>query len=429
MNSAGEPNEPDRARRYLLRAAGEPAIHDLRDNQAQQGARAGVASRPADSRVPASLRAAGYFLPDDWILWHSEGSLEAIKLSSGDHVRVEGTPGDDASLSKLPASVWDSLARFEPLLGQLREQLQKEALQPLTRETVLRGSGWKHLFVELTAKCNEQCVHCYAESSPARTEALAWPELSKVLKDAKALDFDLVQLTGGDPLISPHCVQAVQFAKEIGIPQVEIYTNGLALRGRTYDRLREIAPSFAFSFYSHNAETHDAITRTPGSHARTARAIRRAVDDGLDVRVGVVAMGKNQHDASKTHEYLLGLGVPDGSVAFDQMRDVGRGEATSLEPNTRPAGIHTGGVESARPRNFGGSAAVSYDGQVYPCIFSRHLPLGSIYDAGLEAILTSAEPIAPQGKNLLQARARWGEKLSCWECQARSILLDGSYNA
>ena len=429
MNSAGEPNEPDRARRYLLRAAGEPGIRDLRDYQAQQGARAGVASRRADSRVPASLHATGYFLPNDWILWHSEGLLEAIKLSSGDHVRVEGTPGNDASLSKLPASVWDSLARFEPLLGQLREQLQKEALQPLTRETVLRGSGWKHLFVELTAKCNEQCVHCYAESSPARAEALAWPELSKVLKDAKALDFDLVQLTGGDPLISPHCVQAVQFAKEIGIPQVEIYTNGLALRGRTYDRLRELAPSFAFSFYSHNAETHDAITQTPGSHARTARAIRRAVDDGLDVRVGVVSMGKNQHDASKTHEYLLGLGVPDGSIAFDQMRDVGRGDATLLETSTRPAGVHTGGVESTRPRNFGGSAAVSYDGQVYPCIFSRHLPLGSIYDASLEAILTSAEPIAPQGKNLLQARERWGEKLSCWECQARSVLLDGNCNA
>ena len=375
------------------------------------------------------MNATGYFLPDDWILWHSEGLLEATKLSSGDHVRVEGMPEGDVSLSELPPSVWDSLARFEPLLGQLREQLQEEVLRPLTRETLLRGSGWRQLFVELTAKCNEKCVHCYAESSPASTEALAWPELRKVLEDAKALDFDLVQLTGGDPLISPHCVHAVEFAREIGIQQLEIYTNGLALRGRTYDRLRELGPSFAFSFYSHNAETHDAITQTPGSHGRTARAIRRAVDDGLDVRVGVVSMGKNQHDASKTHEYLLGLGVPDGSIAFDQMRDVGRGDATPLEADTRPAGVHTGGVESTRPRNFGGSAAVSYDGQVYPCIFSRHLPLGSIYDASLEAILTSAEPIAPQGRNLLQVRARWGEKLSCWECQARSVLLDGSCNA
>jgi sulfatase maturation enzyme AslB (radical SAM superfamily) len=187
----------------------------------------------------------GYFLPNDWILWRSEGFLEAIKLSSGDQIRIEGTPDNDAPLSELHASVWDSLAQFEPLLGQLREQLQEAALQPLTRETVLRGSGWRQLFVELTAKCNEQCVHCYAESSPVRAEALTWPEISRVLEDAKALDFALVQLTGGDPLISAHCVRAVEFANEIGIPRVEIYTNGLALRGDTYDRLRALAPSFA----------------------------------------------------------------------------------------------------------------------------------------------------------------------------------------
>jgi len=153
------------------------------------------------------------------------------------------------------------------------------------------------------------------------------------------------------------------------------------------------------------------------------------VDDGLNVRVGVVSMEQNQHDASKTYEYLVGLGVRDDSIAFAQMRDVGRGDATPIEADVRPAGVQSGGVESARPRNFGGSAAVSYDGQVYPCIFSRHLPLGSIYDTSLEAILTSAEPIALQKDKLLTARAQWGEKLSCWECQTRSVLLDGSCNA
>jgi MoaA/NifB/PqqE/SkfB family radical SAM enzyme len=136
-------------------------------------------------------------------------------------------------------------------------------------------------------------------------------------------------------------------------------------------------------------ETHDAITRTPGSHGRTVRAIRRAVDDGLKVRVGVISMVENQHDASETRQYLQGLGVPDDSIRFDQMRDVGRGNPSAVETNAQPVGVQTGGVESARPRNFG----------------------------------------APPRKSLLQARERWGEKLSCWECQARSVLLDGSCNA
>ncbi|MBW2191681.1 MAG: radical SAM protein [Deltaproteobacteria bacterium] len=165
------------------------------------------------------------------------------------------------------------------MLGQLREQLEGQTLQPLTRETVLRGSGWKQLFVELTAKCNEQCVHCYAESSPARVEALAWPEIRNVLKDAKALDFGLVQLTGGDPLISPHCVQAVEFAEEIGIPRIEIYTNGLALRGRTYDRLRELAPSFAFSFYSYNPFPSTRTIPKPMMPLPRHRAVMHALSE------------------------------------------------------------------------------------------------------------------------------------------------------
>jgi len=373
----------------------------------------------------------GYFLPNDWILWQSEGLLQATKLSSGEQIRIEGQPGVDSLSGELSASVWDSLARFEPLVGQLHRQLQQESLQPLTREAVLRGSGWKQLFVELTAKCNEQCVHCYAESSPVRSEALAWPAIRRVLGDAKVLGFGLVQLTGGDPLISPYCIEAVELAGEIGIPQVEIYTNGLALRGRTYDRLRELAPSFAFSFYSHDADTHDAITQTPGSHTRTARAIRRAVEDGLNVRIGVILMQQNQYDASSTRDYLVGLGVPEDSVRFDRIRDVGRGYSMPPETDAEPAGasIQTGSVEKASPRDFGGSAAVSYDGTVFPCIFSRHLPLGSIHETSLETILGSQEPIATGKRSLLGARASWGEKLSCWECQARSALLTRAYDA
>ena len=367
----------------------------------------------------------GYFLPDDWILWQSEGLLEAIKLSSGEQIRIEGEVELGSSKGRLSASVWNSLARFEPLVGQLRTRLEERALQPLTRAAVLRGAGWRQLFLELTAKCNEQCVHCYAESSPARTEALAWTDIRAVLEDAKALGFGLVQLTGGDPLISPHCIRAVELAHELGIPRVEIYTNGLALRERTYERLRELAPSFAFSFYSHDPETHDAITQTPGSHVRTSRAIRRALADGLNVRVGVVSMKQNQHDASRTYEYLRSLGLPQGSIRFDRMRDVGRGQPTSPEAHA-PVGIQAGGVESQKPRDFGGSAAVSYDGKVYPCIFSRHLLLGSIRGTSLEAILTSAEPIASRKKSLLSAEEQWGGKLSCWECRARSALLERS---
>jgi MoaA/NifB/PqqE/SkfB family radical SAM enzyme len=366
----------------------------------------------------------GYFLPDDWILWRSETRLAAVRLSSGEQLEIDAGPDLDIFDQERSHSLWTSLARFEPLLGELRTQLREHSLRPLTCGTVLRGSGWRQLFIELTGQCNEQCIHCYAESSPFRVEALSWPDVSRILVDAKALDFDLVQLTGGDPLISPHCIRAVERANELGIPRVEIYTNGLALRGRLYERLRELEPAFAFSFYSHDPETHDAITRTPGSHVRTARAIRQAVEDGLTVRVGVIAMEQNWDDGPATREFLLGLGVAEDAIRFDRMRNVGRGGVTPKEETSAPEGAHSG-TDSYGRRSFGGTAAISYEGTVYPCIFSRHLALGSIRSSSLHDILTSATPLAPNAENLLLARERWSDKLSCWECQTRSALLDG----
>lgn len=372
--------------------------------------------------------ATGYFLPDDWILWRSERRLAAVRLSSGEQLEIDAGPDLDIFDHERSSALWTSLARFEPLLGQLRAQLREHALRPLTYGSVLRGSGWKQLFVELTGQCNEQCVHCYAESSPFRVEALSWPDISRILDDAKTLDFGLVQLTGGDPLISPHCVRAVERANELEIPRLEIYTNGLALRGALYDRLRQLGPSFAFSFYSHDPNTHDAITRTRGSHARTARAIRQTVEDGLTVRVGVIAMDQNRGHAQATRDFLLELGVAEGAIRFDLVRDVGRGGAPRPEDTTWTGGAHAGPEGDGR-RSFGGTAAVSYEGNVYPCIFSRHLPLGSIRSSSLQDILTSEVPLTPKEDSLLRAHERFGDKLSCWECQARSALLGGGCHA
>ena len=37
---------------------------------------------------------------------------------------------------------------------------------------LLLGDGLDLLFIELTAQCNERCLHCYAEAEPARAEEI-----------------------------------------------------------------------------------------------------------------------------------------------------------------------------------------------------------------------------------------------------------------
>jgi MoaA/NifB/PqqE/SkfB family radical SAM enzyme len=376
-----------------------------------------------------------YFLPGDWVLNHRPSGLVATKLSTGELVTVEGSMADSVVANELRASTWSALEQHEPLLGELRDQLGAHPLAPLDRATLLRGAGWRQLFIELTARCNERCVHCYAESSPEREESLDLAELRALLDDAKSLRFEVVQLTGGDPLISPHCIPAAEYAHGIGIPKLEVYTNGLALRGEVYEHLRRLGVSFAFSLYSHDAARHDAITRTPGSHRRTTRAIRRALEDGLSVRTGTVIMEQNEGDADATRDYLAKLGVDPSAIGVGQSRAVGRGDLHDIgKCKTDPAPPRAGSIERhgdplAEARPFGGTAAVSYDGEVYPCIFSRHLALGSIRDQSLRAILNAPEPVAAPTENLLTERAHWARQLACWECQTRSSMLGAAVDA
>src|SRR5206468_2272330 len=90
-------------------------------------------------------------------------------------------------------------------------------------------------------------------------------------------------------------------------------------------RLAPHAPSFAFSVYSHDAATHDAVTRTPGSHARTVRAIARTLERGLRVRAAGVLMESTADDLPDLIAFLRALGVERVDAA--RMRAVGRGDA------------------------------------------------------------------------------------------------------
>lgn len=55
-------------------------------------------------------------------------------------------------------------------------------------------------------------------------------------------------------------------------------------------------------------------------------------------------------------------------------------------------------------------AAISPDGAVWPCVFSRWLPAGSVLDAELAAILTSVEATRIRGELATAFAARTGRQ-------------------
>ncbi len=384
--------------------------------------------RGVDGEEHAAHRESECVRVGDWVVLPARTECEAYELSSGTSVRLRGELTKILTENGSSRRTLRALGRIDEAAKRLNENLDAETPEPLTYASLLRGSGWGQLFLELTGRCNEKCVHCYADSGPTREEHLTVEQVRRVVAEARQLGLRWIQFTGGDPLISPALLPGVERAREVGFEKVEVYTNGLALQKELCNALAAHQVDFAFSFYSHRPEIHDQITQTPGSQVRTLRAIERALDSGSQVRVNVIVMDANANDFDGAQALLERMGVQ--RIGGDQERQVGRGHfsnalehpllrKSSTEENLQPA--HGRSKADAGDGRARGKLCVTYDGAVVPCIFMRSHRLGWIQERALGEILS--QPIARRSDAQLKlALAR--ERLACHDCSIRDQLLE-----
>jgi len=235
------------------------------------------------------------------------------------------------------------------------------------------------LWLEITAKCNLECIHCYADSGPRRSlfGEMSTEKWLTVLADASTLGCRQVQFIGGEPTLHPDLVRMLSFASERGYSFIEVFTNATHMDDRLLRTFVEHRTHIAVSFYSDDPETHDSITKRPGSFDRTVESLRSMISAGLPLRAGIIEMRENAGHAASARLFLESIGVRDVKVDF--RRGVGRG-ATVL-PSPEP-------MEALCGECWKGKLCVTSFGRIYPCVFSRFADLGSAND-GIGSILGS----------------------------------------
>ncbi len=345
----------------------------------------------------------------------------------GDGLRatVEGALCAEVAASLESGAPTALLARMAPAheaLATIVSWLATPAV-PLTTLDLVRLDGFDTFFLELLGRCNERCVHCYADASPTIDEALSRETALRVIAEAGALGFRRIQLTGGDPLLCDYLPDAARAARDAGFEHVEIYTNGIALNDALLDALAPAAPALAFSIYSAVPDEHDRVTQTPGSHRRTLAAIDRAIERGWPVRAAIIVVDPAV-DASRLHALLVEHGVPE--ISMSATYAVGRGTETAAETVVAPAipgGPIAGGGHRATGARSAGKLCVTYAGDVVPCIFQRANPLGNVRDGALSDLLARSPrrslALAMDPSRRLQCR-------SCRTTEAGLAILRGA---
>jgi len=240
------------------------------------------------------------------------------------------------------------------------------------------------VWLEITGRCQLSCLHCYAESGPAGDHGvMGRADWRRVIDQAAGLGVSMVQFIGGEPTLHPDLPDLIAHARAAGL-EVEVFSNLVHVSDRLWATFVDERVSLACSYYSDDPAQHASITGQARSHARTRTNIIEALRRSIPVRVGVIDLSDGQHVDQALAE-LQRLGVT--SIGRDRLRQVGRGIRDRAASTDQLCGHCADGV-----------LAVSPDGAVWPCVFSRWLPVGNVLDSPLPQILASRELARVRGE-------------------------------
>jgi radical SAM protein with 4Fe4S-binding SPASM domain len=148
--------------------------------------------------------------------------------------------------------------------------------------------------LDLTYRCNEQCVHCYLDHDDHGE--MTTTEIKHLLREMAEAGVFILTFSGGEIFMRKDFFEILECARDLTFC-IKLKTNAVLIREAQAARLRDLGvESIQISIYSHRPEVHDAITKIPGSLRRSIDAIRFLRAQGLKVVVANVLMAQNMQD-------------------------------------------------------------------------------------------------------------------------------------
>lgn len=155
--------------------------------------------------------------------------------------------------------------------------------------------------VPVTSACNLNCPVCYTINKNTHPYFITREEFKKILAQIREADPDmqLINFTGGEPLMHPEFTELVKMCRDAGIHRITISTNGLCfLESETLlERLTELDARIVFSFNSFHREPY----------------IATAGKDLLEEKLKILAL-LEKHKPSTTLLSVVALGINDQEI-------------------------------------------------------------------------------------------------------------------
>jgi len=151
--------------------------------------------------------------------------------------------------------------------------------------------------LEVTARCNNDCRHCYinlpAGDRTARENELSFEEIGEIADEAVSLGALWCLITGGEPLLREDFFDIYLYLKRKGL-LVSVFTNGTLITDEHVRLFKEYPPrDIEVSVYGVTKETYERVTRRSGSFSGFMRGLDLLIENGIKVRLKAMALRSN----------------------------------------------------------------------------------------------------------------------------------------
>ncbi|MCL4500969.1 MAG: radical SAM protein [Deltaproteobacteria bacterium] len=223
--------------------------------------------------------------------------------------------------------------------------------------TPLLGS----LDLELTERCNNDCIHCCINlpenDAAARQRELTTGQIKAVLTEAAALGALSVRFTGGEPLLREDFAELYLFARRQGL-KVLLFTNGRLISPELVKLFKHILPleKIEVSVYGMRRESYEAVSRVRGSFAEFRRGIDLLREAGIPFVAKGALLPPNRREMEEFEAWAATIPAMDRPPSYSMFFDL-RGRRDSPAKNRL--------IQSLRVSPDDGVALLRRRGQAY----------------------------------------------------------------
>lgn len=251
--------------------------------------------------------------------------------------------------------------------------------------------------LEVSAACNERCVHCYF-SDLYRKGTMSRDLFLRILEQCKSSNVLSITISGGEPMLNADVLFYIQECAKNNF-SINLLSNLTLMTDEMLEVFTKIPLlSIQTSLYSMVPEIHDSITKVKGSCEKTKKAIEKLHKHNIPMQINCPIMKQNKDSYQAVLDWAKSLNIEASSdyMLFGCFDGSGKNLQSRLElSEVGPIVIEEAHREKDQPeqqqtdQNYNicpvciSSLCIAHDGNVYPCEGWQSYSLGNINEQTL----------------------------------------------